>query len=125
MVYSNFEVLVFPHLEDIHMEFSYIDLAYALHLIYLCCANGVVKKEGNFIHDVLRYHAHTYFAWFLLCVGTYGQPSSSMEHELMKRALKSYLRKCINEWFTPHTSTTHDFSMRVHPHVTKVASIYL
>ena len=114
MVYSHFGVLVFPHLEDVHMEFSYIDLAYALHYIYLSCANGVVNKEGHVIDDVLRYHAHTYFAWSLLCEGTNGRPSTSMEHELTKRALESYLRKCIREWSQPQTATTHDLSMRAH-----------
>ena len=70
MVFSHFGVFVFPHLEDVQMEFFHIDLAYALPLIYLCCANGVVNKEGHVIDDVLRYHAQKYFAWSLLCEGT-------------------------------------------------------
>jgi hypothetical protein len=41
-------------------------------LIYLCCANCVVNKNGHVINDVLLYHAHTYFAWSLLCEGTRG-----------------------------------------------------
>jgi hypothetical protein len=125
MVYSHFGVLVFPHLEDVHMEFSYIDHAFAYPSLYLCCANGVVNKQGHVIDDVLRYHAHTYFAWSLLCEGTNGQPSTSTEHELTKRALESYLRKCIHEWFPPQTSTTHDLSMRAHRHLAKVTSFYM
>ena len=62
MVYSHFGVLVFPRLEDVQMEFAYIDLAFAYTWIYLCCANGVVNKEGHVIDDVLRYHAQKYFA---------------------------------------------------------------
>ena len=29
-------------------------------MIYLCCANGVVNKNGHVTDDVLHYHAHTY-----------------------------------------------------------------
>ena len=93
IVFSYFHgVFVFPHLEDAQPNCLHIDLAYALLLIYLCCANGVVNKNGHVIDDVLLYHAHTYFAWSLLCEGTYAYSSTSTEHELTKRALESYLR---------------------------------
>ena len=61
-------VFVFPHLEDVENKCLHIDLAYALQLIYLCCANGVVNKEGHVIDDVLRYHAHTHILLGLCCV---------------------------------------------------------
>jgi hypothetical protein len=70
MVLSHFGVFELPHLEDVQIDFLHIDLAYALFLIYLCCANCVVNKNGHVINDVLLYHAHTYFAWSLLCEGT-------------------------------------------------------
>ena len=57
MVYSHFGVLVFPHLEDVQLEFYYINHVFAYPWIYLWCANGVVNKEGHVIDDVLRYHA--------------------------------------------------------------------
>ena len=60
MVFSQFGVFVFPHLEDVQTEFLHIDLAYALCLIYLCCANGVVNMNGHVMNDVLLYHAHTF-----------------------------------------------------------------
>ena len=44
---------------------------------------------------------------------------------MTKRALESYLHKCIHEWFKPQTSTTHDLSMRAHRHFAKVTSFYL
>jgi hypothetical protein len=73
MVFSNFDgVFVFPHLEDVETIFLHIDIAYAFCLLYLCCANCVVIKNGHVLNDMLQYHAHTYFAWSLLCVGTYG-----------------------------------------------------
>jgi hypothetical protein len=71
IVFSNFDgVFVFPHLEDVQKNGSHIDLAYAFSLIYLCCANCVVNNNGHVMDDVLPYHAHTYFAWYLLCEGT-------------------------------------------------------
>ena len=83
MVFSQFHgVFVFPHLEDVQTKFLHIDLAYALYLIYLCYANGVVNKNGHVIHDVLLYHAQTKFAWSLLCEGTSEGVSPSMENGL-------------------------------------------
>jgi hypothetical protein len=107
MVVSQFGVFVFPHLEDVHMEFLHIDLAHALFLINLCCANGVVNMNGHVVDDMLLYHAHIYFAWSLLCEGT------------------SDLWMSVNEWVQPHTSTTQDLSMRAHRHYAKVTSLYL
>nr|XP_051183872.1 uncharacterized protein LOC127297585 [Lolium perenne] len=107
IVISQFGVFVFSHLEDVHTEFLHIDLAYAFLLIYLCCANGVVNMNGHVIHDMLLYHARTYFAWSLLCEGT------------------SDLWMSVNEWVQPHTSTTQDLSMRAHRYLAKVTSFYL
>ena len=45
------------------MNCLHIDLAYALFLIYLCYANGVVNNKGHVIYDVLLDHAQTHFAW--------------------------------------------------------------
>jgi hypothetical protein len=42
MVFSEFRFFEFPHLEDVQTVLLHIDLIYALFLIYLCCANGVV-----------------------------------------------------------------------------------
>ena len=63
MVVSQLGIFVFPHLEDVHMEFLHIDLAHALFLINLCYANGVVNMNGHVVDDMLLYHAHIYFAW--------------------------------------------------------------
>ena len=93
MVFSNFVgVFVFPHLEDVETICVNIDLAYAFRLLYLCCANCVVNKNGHVLDDMLPYHAHTYFAWSLLCEGT------------------SDLWMSVNEWVQQHTSTTQDLS---------------
>ena len=60
-----------------------------------------------------------------MCVGTQTPMSTSIEHELTKRALESMIQVSSNEWFCPHTSTTHDLSMRAHRHFDKVTSFYL
>ena len=73
---------MFPHLEDVQMNCLHIDLAYALYLLYLCYANGVVNNNGHVIHDVLLYHAQTNFARSMLCEGTNGGVSPSMENGL-------------------------------------------
>jgi hypothetical protein len=62
-VFSYFQGLFeFPQLEDVPTYSLHIDLAYALYLIYLCCANGVVSKNGHVMDDMLLYHGqmHTY-----------------------------------------------------------------
>jgi glycine cleavage system aminomethyltransferase T len=64
----------------------HIDLGYALYLIYLCCANGVVNKNGHVMDDMLLYHAQKNFAWSLVSEGT-----------------NAYLRMSLHEWLkTPH-----------------------
>ena len=50
----------------------HIDLAFVLHAICLCCANGVINKFGHIVNDVLLYHTHTCFAWSLVRVGPNG-----------------------------------------------------
>jgi hypothetical protein len=65
--FSNFlGNFVFPHFEDVPMFCLHIDHAYALLLIYLCCANRVMERNGHVIHDMLLYHAQTRFAWSLV-----------------------------------------------------------
>jgi hypothetical protein len=105
IVFSNLDgVFVFPHLEDVQKNCLHRDLEYAFSLIYLCCANCVVNKNGHVFDDVLPYHALTYFAWSLLWEGTHGY----------------YWWMCSHEWFKPHTSTT-----RAHQHLSKVTSFYI
>jgi hypothetical protein len=104
MVFSNFDgVFVFPHLEDVQTICLHIDLAYAFHLLYLCYANCVVNKNGHDLNDMLPYHAHTSFAWSLLCVSTHGYYWWTRSHE----------------WFQSTTSTT-----RAHQQLCKVTCFY-
>jgi hypothetical protein len=102
----------------------HIDLIFALSLIYLFCANGVVNKNGHVIDDVVLYHTHICCLEFT-CEGTYAYSSTPTKHELTKGALESYFRMCTNECFAPHTSTTHDLSVRAHLHLDKVTCFYL
>jgi hypothetical protein len=95
---------VFPHLEDVQTICLHIDLAYAFPLLYLCCANCVVNKNGHILGDVLPYHAQTSFAWSLLCEGTRGY----------------YWCMRSREWFQFNTSIT-----RAHQQLYKVTSFYL
>ena len=68
IVFSNSHgVFVFPHLEDVQTNCLHIDLAYALYLIYVCCANGVMNKNGHVMNDMRLYHTQKYFACSLLC----------------------------------------------------------
>nr|XP_051206336.1 uncharacterized protein LOC127321353 [Lolium perenne] len=57
--------------------------------------------------------------------GTQNPMSTSIEHELTKRALESMIQVSSNEWFRPHTSTTQDLSMRAQRHFDKVTSFNL
>jgi hypothetical protein len=104
IVFSHFDgVFVFPHSEDVQTIFLHKDLGYAFSLLYLCCANCVVNKNGHVLDDVLPYHAQTYFAWSLLCEGTH----------------RYYWWICSREWFKSNTST-----MRGHQQLCKVTSFY-
>jgi hypothetical protein len=96
-------VFVFPHLEDVHIFCLHIDLAYAFRLLYWRCANCVVNKNGHVLDDMLPYHAHTYFAWSLWCVGTHGYSWWMRSHA----------------WFQSTPSTT-----RAHQQLSKVTSFY-
>src|SRR5664279_61982 len=96
---------VFPHFEDVSMNCLHIDLAYALYSLYLCCANGVMKKNGHVIDDMILYHAHTWFAWSLVC--------------------KYYLWMRWHEWLQPHFTMKEDLAIWQHRHLAKVTSFYL
>jgi hypothetical protein len=51
-------------------------------------ANGDMQiKRCIMMDDVFIYHAHTLFLLSLVCVGTRTITSTSIEHELVKRAL--------------------------------------
>src|SRR3954463_13956078 len=68
-----------PHLHTHHASIS-----------YLIDINGDVhKKRYVMMYDVYLYHAHTFFLWCMMCVGTRTRMSTSVEHELTKRALES------------------------------------
>ena len=68
-----------PHLHTHHASISYLN-----------DINGDVhKKRYVMMDDVYLYHAHTFFLLCMMCVGTRTIMSTSVEHELTKRALKS------------------------------------
>src|SRR4051812_34919046 len=68
-----------PHLHTHHASIS-----------YLIDINGDVhKKRYVMIDDVYLYHAHTFFLLHMMCVGTRTRMSTSVKHELTKRALES------------------------------------
>jgi hypothetical protein len=108
IIFSHFEVFMFPHVEDVQPSCLHVDLAYASCLIILCCANGGVNKNGYVLDDAPLYHTHTHFAWCLFWEGT-----------------NSCLQMSSSEWFWPHTYTTQDPLMRAHQHFDKVTSFYL
>ena len=68
-----------PHLHTHHAPIS-----------YLIDINGDVhKKRYIMMDDVYLYHAHMFFLLHVMCVGTRTIMSTSVEHELTKRALES------------------------------------
>src|SRR4051812_30894134 len=68
-----------PHLHTHHAPIS-----------YLIVINGDVHKQRYvMMDDVYFYHAHMFFLLCMMCVGTRTRMSTSVEHELTKRALES------------------------------------
>jgi hypothetical protein len=56
-------------------------------------ANGDMHKKWSIMRDdVFLYHAHTFFALPIACVGTRTLMSTLIEHELTKRALESIIQ---------------------------------
>ena len=96
---------VFSQFGDVPMIGLHIDHAYELYYLYLCCANGVMNKNGHVMNDMVLYHAHTFFAWSLLC--------------------RYYLWMRWHEWLQLHIALTEDLASRPHRHLTKVPSLYL
>jgi hypothetical protein len=71
-----------------------------MHSLYYTC---VVNKNGHVLDDMVPYHAHRYFDWSLLCIGTRGY----------------YWWMRSREWFQSNTSTT-----SAHQQLCKVTSFY-
>ena len=68
---------------------------YSFHTCHVNIANlfdtngDVQKRRCIMMDDVFIYHAHTFFSLSILCVGNHTTRSTSIEHELTKRALES------------------------------------
>jgi hypothetical protein len=83
---SNIEDFAFVHdkhvfIYTLHNHYEYYDT--------LLDANGDVQtKRYIMMDDVFIYHAHTLFMLSLVCVGIRTSTSTSIEHELAKRALE-------------------------------------
>jgi hypothetical protein len=81
--------------EIAHIAFSNCgDFDYCHHkhvpMNSLLDANGdVQRRRCIMMDDVFIYHAHTFFVLSMMCVGTRKIMSTSIEHELTKRALES------------------------------------
>jgi hypothetical protein len=102
IVFSHFRVFEFPHLEDDQTEFLHIDLEFALSLIYLWCANGVVNKNIHVIDDVILYHAQ--FFWLAVVVWRYICTLVNLYEAWVDET--SFRDLLTDEWFKPHTWTT-------------------
>jgi hypothetical protein len=63
--------------------------------------------------DVFIYHAHTLFLLSLVCVGTRKTMSTSIEHELTKRALESIILNghVLNDMLPYHAQTSFAWSL--------------
>ena len=72
---------------DKHVPHLHTHHAFYMHLNN---TNGDVhKKRYIMMDDVFLYHAHRFFLLLMMCVGTKTIMSTSVEHELTKRALES------------------------------------
>jgi hypothetical protein len=70
--------------------------------------------------DVFIYHAHMFFALSIMCVGKRTTKSTSMEHELTKRALESmiHVSSRSNPTLIPFTCFVSNMLMTFMPFVT-------
>nr|XP_051207205.1 uncharacterized protein LOC127322837 isoform X2 [Lolium perenne]XP_051207206.1 uncharacterized protein LOC127322837 isoform X2 [Lolium perenne] len=87
---SPFGDFAYIHVEHVPMFTPHIH-----HLYYVAWlnANGDVQKKWTIMmDDVFIYHAHTFFALPIVCVGTRKTRSTSIEHELTKRTLESIIQ---------------------------------
>ena len=88
IAFSNFGE--FSHLEHVPISCLHFHHAYYNNLLD---ANGDVQiRRRIMMDDVFIYHAHTYFLLSMMCVGTRNPMSTSIEHELTKRALESIIQ---------------------------------
>jgi hypothetical protein len=106
---SNNDDFVFAHDKHVctytlHNHHEYYDI--------LLDANGDVQiKRCIMMDDVFIYHAHTLFLLSLVCVGTRKTTSTSIEHELIKRALESIILVSSNSNFTRISFTCYASNM--------------
>jgi hypothetical protein len=86
---SNNEDFAFPH--DKHVFTYTLHTHHGYYNILLDANGNVPTKRYIMMDDVFIYHAHTLFLLSLVCVGTRTKLSTSIEHELAKRALESII----------------------------------
>ena len=90
--------IAFSHVED--LSFTLMDLVPSFtlygnhsHMSYFSIdfvVLGDVQMERRItMDDVFIYHAHNLFLCFFVCIELYEMMSTSIEHELTKRALES------------------------------------
>jgi hypothetical protein len=86
---SNNEDFAFAH--DKHAPKYTLHTHHTYYNILLDPNGDVPTKRCIMMDGVFIYHAHTLFLLSLVCVGTRTKPSTSIEHELVKRALESII----------------------------------
>src|SRR3954466_7473948 len=98
MVHIEIAPIAFSTFEDFdtcHDKYMSTFCLHNHHAFYdiLFHANGDVHKRRRIMmDDVFIYHTHTLFRLSMVCVGTHTPMSTSIEHELKKRALESIHR---------------------------------
>ena len=71
------EFLYFYTLKVFHWIAYTLTLQLHYLVIFLCCANGAMTKNGHVIVDMLLFLTHTWFAWSLVFVGVVNSNSST------------------------------------------------
>jgi hypothetical protein len=98
MIYNENAPIAFSIFGDFDYCHDKHDSTYSSHFHHtnyynLLDANGdMQRRRCVMMDDVFLYHAHTLFLWSIVCVGTRTIMSTSIEHELTKRALESIPR---------------------------------
>src|SRR3954467_7266158 len=86
--------IAFSHNEDFaivhvnHVLMLFLHMHHAYYDSFLDANGDMQLKRCIMMDDVFIYHAHTLFALSMVCVGANNTMSTSMEHQLTKRALE-------------------------------------
>ena len=115
LIYNEIAPIALSHFRD--FTFSLMDLVPTFtlngnypHMSYVPIDFDVVgdmqMKRHFMMDDVFIYHAHNFFIWFFVCIRPHAILSTSLEHELTKRA------HTLESWIEPGSNTLPMFCIK-------------